>query len=467
MIKKIISVLVLVLVVVTSVMIVYWKDSQFDPSAQDIWLYLVILPLVLGSVLLAPWLLFKAYRAYRQRQQELAIQKEITPEKSEIASETTPEWITLNVFSSYAFATAGENNELLDAIMDYQSPQLDTELVNAYGLPILSYRITDLTLEQNETEYSARQQRIRALITQQIQQQHMTLLNIAEHLKHSSLFYETEHVQAYRMHPAWINEQYTDQEEDSSQTAPEPVSQLTRLNVHIFLPEDLLHFWNDDENNDFLNQQLIQLGFIPEKIFIEYQFVSAVSAYTEWNELLKRIAIKTDEVTLVVSVDSEIDQELIEERFWQHQNYIPSEFIASCCLAAESVLINSLQPLKQLKLCTNHSDTALALNHLQLHDLPQYQDEQPFVFILEQAADFGMSKSLDQHFNRTSIEPHHYLYACSLIGHTQQVSKIYGAMLALQTIDQSVAFIFSRHALSTFTVVQNAISEIEQEEEAA
>lgn len=467
MIKKIISVVLLVLVVVASVMIVYWKDSQFDPTTQDIWLYLVILPLVLGSIFLAPWLLFKAYRVYQQRQKELATQKEEISAKSETESQAVPEWITVNIFSSYAFATAGENNEILDAILDYQSPQLDTELVNAYGLPILSYPITDLIVEENEIEQSVRQQRIRALITQQIEQQHITLSNIAEHLKRSSLFYETEHVQAYRMHPAWMNEQYDDHEDDVSSISPESVSQLTRLNLHVFLPEDLLHFWDDHENNKFLEQQLIQLGFIPEKIFIEYQFVSAVSAYSQWNELLKRVATKSDEVTLIFAVDSEIDQELIEERFWQHQNYIPSEFIASCCVAAEPIFIESLEPFKQLKICMNHSDSVVLMSDLQLYDLPQYQDEQPFVFILEQATDFGMAKLLNQHFNQTPIEPHHYIYACSLLGHTQQVSKIYGAMLALHTIDQPVAFIFSRHALSTFTVVQNAISEIEQEEEAA
>ncbi|MFI8067099.1 hypothetical protein ACFMKJ_25430, partial [Acinetobacter baumannii] len=82
---------------------------------------------------------------------------------------------------------------------------------------------------------------------------------------------------------------------------------LNRLNLHIFLPEDLLHVWNDEQSNDLILEFFTEIGIISQKVHIEYHFLGERVAYQEFIHLLKRIQKKEHEVFLMLAVDSEID----------------------------------------------------------------------------------------------------------------------------------------------------------------
>ncbi|WP_204348137.1 hypothetical protein, partial [Stenotrophomonas maltophilia] len=80
----------------------------------------------------------------------------------------------------------GENETIIEEIQNFKSPELDEQLLNSYGLPLLSYRIKDLAETNDEDiQYAAspRQVRIMSLIRQQLEQNIENLYRLAEHLK--------------------------------------------------------------------------------------------------------------------------------------------------------------------------------------------------------------------------------------------------------------------------------------------
>ncbi len=159
---------------------------------------------------------------------------------------------------------------------------------------MLSYRIEDLDQqhgdgsahEQDESCLSLRQQRIMALIQQQIEQ-HITLLSlISAQLKCSSLFYESQHLHEYRMHPAWTDLSLADTEQGELAQL-EQVYRLDRLNLHILLSAELVDVWDDSHSNTAIQRILDEMGIILEKIHLEYHYLRALSAEQELQELFR------------------------------------------------------------------------------------------------------------------------------------------------------------------------------------
>lgn len=457
MIKKIIAVLMIVFVTVAATIIFYWKDSQFDPSSSDLLIYLLVLPVLISTVILTPWLIYRFYQArQQQRNQPIAEQASESSDTTEAATE----WLTLQLYAAFSKSAFGENDEIIQAIQDYQSPKLDMKLVNSYGLPILSYRIAELDVyldqeDQQASALSVRQQRIMLLIQQQIEQQSPFLQHIADHLRRSSLFFETEHLHEYRMHPAWIDPQAEYATDEPTNTAQlDSVSRLNRLNLHMILSEDLLHVWDDASCTDYIHQVLGELGFLPQKIHVEYHFWGQQSAAYEWSSLLQDLAQQQEQIALIIHSDSEIDQDLVDERTWLTNQYIAAEYAGGCCVAGLEVKVKNLSPIKQIRLTLNQPKIATILDELDLKELPQYQSEQPFVVVAENATDLKVLKQLNQQFEQTPIETQHYLYTSASLGNTQQLSKIFAYMLAMQFPDDQTIFIASTPTSIGTAVIQ-------------
>ena len=94
MIKKIIAVLMIVFVTVAATIIFYWKDSQFDPSSSDLLIYLLVLPVLISTVILTPWLIYRSYQArQQQRNQPIVEQAAESSDTTEVATE----WLTLQL----------------------------------------------------------------------------------------------------------------------------------------------------------------------------------------------------------------------------------------------------------------------------------------------------------------------------------------------------------------------------------
>ena len=452
MLKIIIATLLSIFILVSAMVVFYWRDVKYEPSGLDFLIYFGGIPVALTLLVLSPLLIQKwlKIRQERKQQQESAAQNDPYEPASTTAKVAELEWTQLNIFASSSLSAMGEDEQHLQALQDYQSPELDRQLLNGYGLPMLSYRIAEIDdlADQQETS-DLRQSRIMALIQQQLEKNTEALWHIAAHLKQSALFYDSQLAQVYRMHPAWIDPAAESFDQPESEITPEPVSRLNHMNVHIILPENLLHLWDEGFSSQQLQDYLLELGIFEPQIHIEYHYWGTETAYWQWLDLLKQTQQQTAEVSLMLCVDSEIDQELIDEKVWANQNYLPAEFIASCILATPAVEIQQLAPSKSIRIASNSPQIAEALSWLQLNELTQYEEEVPFVLVLDQPTDIKRLKKLEQNFSQSPIEAHHYLFSQAGVGHTQHVSKIFGFMLGMSLPEDSVAMVYTAEHAQT------------------
>ncbi|RZF55681.1 hypothetical protein EXE30_02415 [Acinetobacter halotolerans] len=468
MVKKIIAIFISCFILVGVIVIYFWRDTQFQPQSNDLIRYFVLLPLLITTALISPWLIYQAYQKYKDKKQQVVAnaqnQNVDATEPTQVQKST---WLQLNIYASGAYSALGENDSTLEGIQMLAGPLLDNKLSGSHGLPVLSYRIEalDQLLSEDTTDedmqfITTRQQRIMLLIQHQIQQHNELLNAISAHLQHSSLFYESQNLHEYRMHPAWIDPTVSSDEETELKQI-EPVYRLDKLNVHIILSEDVIHTWNDQSSHQSIQAIFYELGIIPQKFYIEYHFISRSSVDQYLIELFDRIQKQSHEIALIIAADSELDQDILDEKIWGKNAYTPAEFVSSWCVTSPVVEIEQLQPLKTLKLVSNQNNLKQIFDELDIHDLPQYEDEVPFVLVVEDGADIKVVKKLEQFFAQSPVEPHHYLYCQPMAGHTQNVAKVFGLMLGAQLPDPQVAFVYSQD-LKAFI---QTFSEINQDQE--
>lgn len=462
MIKMIFGVFISIFFIVTAVVVFYWRDTQHDPTTQDMLLFFGLLPLAISTVIVMPFYLKKWYQ--ESQEQKLKVQQAQAQEPELEVKELPPEkieWIHLNVFSANTYSALGEDQAIWDELKNFKSPELDQKLLNGYGLPILSYRIADLDDQQDADEQddfshkNQRQLRIEALIKHQLEQNTQTLWAIAEHLKQSALFYEAQMAHEYRMHPAWIDPNVNVDQLESAERSVSQVAKLTRLNMHVILAEDLLHVWDEQATQEMIAAFLDELGIIQQKFHVELHYWGRETAYKEWMDLLQHSQKLDDMVSMVIVVDSEIDQDTVDEKTWMSDQYIPSEFVGSCCIAKSSVLINDLVPQKTIKIALNEGQLLNSLEQLEQQALAQYEQDQPFVVQLDDITDLRVLKRIEKNFGSTPIEQHHYLYMKSSVGQTEHVAKIFGFMLALQAPDELMAMVYCCDLPHTQTMIQS------------
>ncbi len=457
MIKKILATLMSCFVLVALIVIFYWRDTHYQPESADLINYFIFLPIVITVVLLSPWFVYSVYQHRKKKKQQALSQQDERSDQKVDAEQVnqSSQWIALNVFAASAYHSFGENDAIVEGVKQFTSAQLDTALLNFQGLPILSYRVADLDQQLEHEEESAqaflsiRQQRITALLQHQIEQNTEFLMRVSQHLKASSLFYESQNLYEYRMHPAWTDPTH-DSEEDLEPQQVQQVYRIDKLNLHILLSEDLLHTWNEHDCNEYIQTIFYDLEIIPQKLQIEYHFVSSASSDQYLLELFDRIQKQPHEISWLIAVDSEIDQDIIDEKSWSAKMYIPAEFISSCFVAHPRLEIEQFQPLKTLKLVAHQNNLNQIFKELDIHDLPQYQDEAPFVFVAEDGSNIKVVKRLEQFFGQSSVEQHHYLYCKPAVGNTLNVAKVFAVLLAAQLSDKYVSFVYSQDLKAFF-----------------
>lgn len=460
MIKMILGVFVTIFVIVAAIVVFYWRDTNHDPSVQDMLLFFGLLPVALSMLCVMPFVLKKWYQESQEKKKK-AEQNELEKEDEvkELPAEQI-EWVELNVFSTRTISAFGEDEAIWDELKNFKSPELDQKLLNGYGLPILSYRIADIDdmLDSEEDDEfdigNKRQKRIETLIQYQLEQNTETLWAIAEHLKQSALFYEGQLAHEYRMHPAWIDPNADVSEDEYNAQSVSEVPKLSRLNLHVILAEDLLHIWDEAATQEMLATYLNELGIIPQKFHVELHYWGKETSYKEWINLLKHIQKNEDVVSFVIVADSEIDQDTVDEKTWVSEQYLPSEFAGSSCFAKPSVIINGIEPQKTIKIALNEARLLNSLEHLKKHELEQYQQEQPFVIQLDDITDLKVVKRLERNFGDTPIEQHHYLYMKSSVGQTEHVAKIFGFMLGMQAPEELIAMVYCCDVPQTQSIIE-------------
>ena len=459
----ILGIFVTIFVIVTAVVIFYWRDTNHDPSMGDLLLFFGLLPVALSLVIVMPFFIKKWYQENQEKKRKAQLAAEEQKEVEEV-KEVPPEeidWVELNVFSTRTLSALGEDESIWEELKNFKSPELDQKLLNGYGLPILSYRITDiddmLEGEEDEDEFSPlnkRQQRIEALITHQLENNTETLWAIAEHLKQSALFYESQLAHEYRMHPAWIDPNADVNDEDVSERSVQQVPKLSRLNVHVILAEDLLHVWDEESTKSLISNYFDQLGIIAQKFHVELHYWGKETSYKEWINLLQSVEKIESVASFVIVADSEVDQDTVDEKTWISENYLPSEFVGSCCIAKDSVIINGLEPQKTIKIALNENKLMNSLELSKNHELEQYQQEKPFVIQLDDITDIKVVKRLERNFADTPIEQHHYLYMKSTVGQTEHVAKVFGFMIAMQAPEELMSMVYCCDLPQTQSMIQ-------------
>lgn len=465
MIKLVISTFIGLAVIVSGCVIYYWRDTAYDPTGLNLIQYFLLIPLLLTAVLLSPVFIVKAVKAYKEKKQEQRKAEEAFKEQQNAdqvelkrPKPAPSEQFKLNIFSAAAVHHFGENEQIIENIKNFKSPQLDQKLLNQYGLPILSYRISeldelaenaDLDDENIDTPMlSIREKRIHALIQQQLEQHSLSLATIAEHLKKSAMFYDTELAYQYRMHPRWIDPNA--EENAAEELAAETVPRLDRLVIHFVLADNLVHQWTDSSSQFILDGLMALYAVLPQQLQAEHHFLSKQNAYQDWMQLLKNTSNHDSEVHLWISADSEIDQECLDERFWLNEQYIAAEYASSWCTANLNTHVENLEPQRTLKCALNEPQLPEFMQLNRLNELDQFKEDEPFLLVLDDAADIKVSKKLQQAFAATAIEMHHFLFTKQNLGHTQNLAQVFGFMLGIHLPEDVTSMIYSTELSNSY-----------------
>lgn len=470
MIKRIIQTFIVLSVLNNVLVIYYWRDTQYDPSNIDFLLYFGILPLLICLLLLTPYFIYKAVKSYKQRQQEqkdrahksLQAQQQELENKEEL--DQAIEDYTLNIFSAAAWHSFGENAEILQHMKQFKSPELDSELLNRFGLPILTYRIhsVDRLLEENRTNEemlpTLREQRIQQLIQQQLQQHEESLSLISEQLKRSALFYDHELAYQYRMHPGWIQENYCEDEENIASN-PTAASRLNRLNLHILLVDHMTGDWSDLYQEQLISQIQQQYALLPAQIHIEFHFLSADRAYSALLDLVQEISGQSYEISLIIMADSEIDQDYLDQQFWKNEDYIAAEYTASWCLSPHDLEVKGMMPSRILTLSKHVTDLYAYLGQHQVNLSSQMEQAYPFLVLLDDTTQPKIMKKIQEKFTNIDFEPEPTIYPQSYLGHTQYLAAVFAAMLSSHLYCNVVTISYSTQQESSYLCFKNKESD--------
>lgn len=459
MLKIIFSTVLSIFILSSTLIIYYWRDAKFEPTAQDLLLYFVLMPFLISLVVLSPYLIWKLYQFIQNKQQDSKlIEAHPSLESENTQNRLNPEYLRLNVYATSLQSALGQNQEIFAKMAEMPAPALDSKLVNQMGNPILSYRMPDpvdesLDHEMDRPEISEIQQRIQALMQAELNENCASLLTIVEHLKNSALFYDQQLAYEYRMHPAWIRSDY--QEDEEEQTMVMDIPRLNMLNIHVVLSDYLLHVWNEQSSDALIEEYLQSLGLLVQQINVHYHYWGTENAYAEWLKLLKTIQHQKDEISYITVVDSAIDQDMIDEHLWTIDQYIPAEFIGSCCIAAESVQVSELSRVKVIELVENEINLMNFIGKLGIENLEQYANETPFFVVPDNIAQMKVAQQIATHIGSSNIQSYHCLYSHYSLGHTQSLAKIFGFLLGLQAPESMHSFVFSLDAPHTHVIFQS------------
>lgn len=470
MIKRIIQTFIVLSVLNNVLVIYYWRDTQYDPSNIDFLLYFGILPLLICLLLLTSYFIYKAVKSYKQRQQEqkdrahksLQAQQQELENKEELYQAI--ENYKLNIFSAAAWHSFGKNAEILQHMKQFKSPELDSELLNRFSLPILTYRIhaVDRLLEENGTSEemlpTLQEQRIQQLIEQQLEQHEESLSLISEQLKRSALFYDHELAYEYRMHPGWIQENYCEDEGNIASNLI-AVSRLNRLNLHILLADHMTGEWSDLYQEQLIGQIQQKYALLPAQIHINFHFLPADHAYSALLELLQEISGQSHEISLIIMADSEIDQDCLDQQFWQNEEYIAAEYTASWCLSAHDLEVEGMMPSRILTLSKYVTDLYAYLGQNQVDLSYQLEQAHPFLVFLDEATQSKTMKIIQEKFTNIDFEPEHTIYPQSYLGHTQQLAAVFAAMMSSYLYDNVITISYSTQQESSYLCFKNKESD--------
>ena len=118
-----------------------------------------------------------------------------------------------------------------------------------------------------------------------------------------------------------------------------------------------------------------------------------------------------------------------------------------------------LTPQQTVNINIDEPHATQFLQKNKLNQLAQFEQEDPFLFILDDITDIKKSKKVQQIFTEIKIEPHHFLYLKQNFGHTQQVAKIFTFMLGAHLPNDLMAMVYSTDQDSVYVYFEQYLAE--------
>ena len=226
------------------------------------------------------------------------------------------------------------------------------------------------------------------------------------------------------------------------------------MNIHVLLADNLFPIWDEPSSREMLLQFMQSMGILSQQIQIKHHFITQQSSYQDWLNLLEQISTQPYEVSLVINVDSEIDQAWLDEQMWLTEHYLAAEFASSWCIAARDLQMNHIEVMKTLKVALNSDDLSSFFHQMIPSHAGQTEQSDPFVLLLDDATDIKVIKKTTQVFAQTSVDTHYFLYPKQSFGDTQSLAKIFSFMLGVHLSEELTAMVYSADQASTYAFFQ-------------
>lgn len=413
----------------------YWGVKDFNTSAIQFFIYLGLIPFLFTFNFL-----FSKVRPTKKEN------KDTTKDKSEILlldnlpKEKKLEKMSLFFYHAQIEIFCGKNLKILENSHQYQSPNLDKFLKNCFGVHINSYKILTIDIKE-KFHLNKGVKRIDVLIKEEIIKHQFLLATISGLINKSQHFFAEKPILKYEIHPKWKNLDFSSDIENEVNLLVQPKHRVDTLNIYILLSK----YWKKDFDglkvDNIINETLILLSFPDDHIHIDYHFLETQDCYESWLNLLENISKHEYGISFVIAVDSEIDEHLILKKTANNQKYIPSEFITSCFISSQ--LLPDLEEIKKVTIIKNVKKMKESLKFLKKENLQQYQNDQPFLLLLDEFLTHSQHVKFDEIVCDTSIGIHHILNIPNYLGDTQNLADIWKFMLGLQLPKEITSMVVS------------------------
>lgn len=368
----------------------YWRDIQFDPTVFDLFIYLMLVPFGVGLIVFSPYFIFRGVKKFSSIC--LTRVQQISEPKSNIHQDET---VGLAIYAVNVCSVFGENEQLISAMQHAQGPKLDTQLFDSLLRPCLSFRMNSIDEDGNKEKRPIIpiHQRLEYLLLQELQRYTIELTIIANQFRQAV---------------------------------------FERINIHLIVSEEIKVILDEEKSNHIYEPFFDRLGFLPHQIKYTYHYLSPSTIETQWLSCLMQVSKQTTEVSLFIVMDSEISQQFIDEKTRFFSNYIAAEYAASCLLTSSKIKIHGLDEIENIYINRHKKPLVNILKKFELTYSEQYNLDCPFIIILDDPADNRAIKIQQKCFANTAIETQHLLNVHKCLGSSQNLSLIFGFILAMK-----------------------------------
>ncbi|WP_026470540.1 hypothetical protein [Alkanindiges illinoisensis] len=318
-------------IIIDVVVIAYWRDSQANTTLSNILVYLLVLPLGIFGISYLVRLI------YKKQNNPIKPDPNNHSETPALAEQVEQKTTYLRIHAATLQTSEGEDiTEILDALKQYKTAQLDSQLVNASGVHILSRRI-DLSEDElehlswfNDTDSSAsdtlaRFKRIAVIVQRLLQNMDLQLCLLSQGMTQAAQWHVRPEFEQPILHPAWNGQR----DEHITQHTEQVIHQIqqwpVQVKIHCFLPPS-------PNTQDYelirhtIDSLLQQFGFsVDQFLFLPVVLSPALSQQDLLHDLLQQIKQDEKNIHLILGADSLIDQDEVDEIIWEKPDYITAE----------------------------------------------------------------------------------------------------------------------------------------------